>query len=82
MDIADFRFSDVLDNFCLTFFWTLGGGFLDVFRVFGSGVFLAGVFLGCLFVCLFVFFLGLDGGGVRVFCPAYPPPTQCRGWTG
>ena len=41
---------------------------VDVFRVFGSDFFLAGVFSSC-----FCFFLGLIGDGFRVFCPAYPP---------
>ena len=68
--IADFRFSAALDCFFLTFSWSLGGD-CSYFLTFSE-------FSGRLFVwrcvsCLFIFFLGLVGGGVCVFCPAYPP---------
>ena len=40
---------------------------LDIFRVFGSGFCLLGVFLVC------YLFLGLVGDGFCASCPAYPP---------
>ena len=75
--IADFRFSAALEFFFLDVFLDFGGWFfllLGVFRVFGSGFFLSGVFLVCLFS------LSLVWDGFCVFCPAYPP-AQCRGWS-
>ena len=61
----------------------VGRHLCQTFDDFVDRVFRAGVFLDCLFVCLFVClcFLGLGWGWFSriLSCPP-PPPAQCRGW--